>query len=114
MTRIAILNAAAALLIATALTSCSSDPPKVRVVNQRGEIVDVALKRSSGNTYNLNDVGGGATTGYISVEPSNYEVDAKVDGVSPSATTFFNASEDESYTVVVPDTDPPSVRVDKP
>ena len=96
------------------LSACSSDPPRVRVSNQRVEITDVQLKRSSGNTYNLNDVGPNSATGYINVEPSNYEVDAKVEGISASATTFFTADEDESYTIVVLNTTPPTLRVDRP
>ena len=96
------------------LSSCSNDPPRVRVSNQRQEITDVQLKRSSGTTVNINDVGPGSTTGYIEVSVSPYEVDAKVENVSPSATTFFTADEDETYTVVVLNTTPPTVRVDKP
>lgn len=100
--------------VALGIAACSSDPPRVRVSNQRSEVVDVQLKRSSGNTYNYNDVGAASTTGYIDVETTSYEVDAKVEGISASATTFFGASEDETYTVVVLDTDPPTVRVDQP
>ena len=96
------------------ISACSSDPPRVRVSNQRAEITDVQLKRSSGNTYNLNDVGPNSATGYINVEPSNYEVDANVEGVSPSATTLFTADEDEAYTIVVLNTTPPTLRVDRP
>lgn len=96
------------------LIGCSSDRPRVRVSNQRAEITDVQLKRSSGNTYNLNDVGPNIATGYIEVDPSNFEVDAKVEGLSSSATTYFTAYEDESYTIVVLNTTPPTLRVDKP
>ena len=102
------------LFLLGCLTSCTSEPPKVRVSNQRAEITDVQLKRSDGNTYNINDVGPNISTGYIEVEPSNYEVDGNVEGVSPSATTFFSASEDESYTIVVINSNPPTLRVDKP
>jgi len=53
-------------------------------------------------------------TGYMEVSASPYEVDANVEKVSSSATTFFTAEEDETYTVVVMNTTPPTVRVDKP
>jgi hypothetical protein len=96
------------------LSACSPDPPRVRVSNQRSQTTDVQLKRSSGNTYNINDVGPSIATGYIEVDPSSYEVDAKIEGVSASATSFFTADEDQSYTVVVINSDPPTVRVDKP
>ena len=100
--------------ILLSLSACSTDPPRVRISNQRAEITDVQLKRSSGNTYNFNDVGPNSATGYTEVEPSNYEVDANMEGVSPSATTFFTADEDESYTIVVLNTTPPTLRVDRP
>lgn len=96
------------------LSACSTDPPRVRVANQRPEIADIQLKRSSGNTFNISDVGPTSTTGYIGVEPSTYEVDAKVEGISASATTFFTADEDQAYTIVVINSDPPTVRIDKP
>lgn len=102
------------IVVSLILTSCSKDKPKVRVTNQRGDITDVQLKRSVGNTYNINDVGGGATTGYIEVDVSSYEVDAKPENVSGKATTFFSAEEDKLYTVVVLNTNPPAVRVDTP
>jgi hypothetical protein len=93
---------------------CSKDKPKVRVSNQRDDVTDVQLKRQSGNTVNINDVGRNSTTGYIEVDVSNYEVDAKPEGVSGNATTFFMAEEDNSYTIVVLNTTPPTVRVDTP
>ncbi len=96
------------------MVGCSKDKPKVRVSNQRNDITDVQLKRQSGNTVNINDVGANATTGYIEVDVSNYEVDAKPENVSGNATTFFNAQEDKLYTIVVLNTTPPSVRVQEP
>jgi hypothetical protein len=107
-----LIIAATATLIG--LVGCSKDKPKVRVTNQRGDITDVQLKRSAGNTYNINDVGANATTGYIEVDVSNYEVDAKPENVSGNATTFFNAQEDKLYTIVVLNTTPPTVRVQEP
>jgi len=96
------------------LSACSADPPRVRVQNQRQEIVDVALKPPSGSTININDVGPGAATGYIDVPTSQYEVDANVENVSPHATTHFTADEDQTYTVVILNTSPPTVTVGKP
>ena len=96
------------------LIGCSKDKPKVRVNNQRADITDVQLKRQSGNTININDVGRNSTTGYIEVDVSTYEVDAKPENVSGNTTTFFSAEEDKLYTVVVLNTTPPAVRVDTP
>ncbi len=96
------------------ISACSSEPPKVRVSNQRSEIVDVQLKRSQGNTININDVNGNTSTGYIDVDRSVYEVDAKIEGVSQSATTHFTADEDKTYTIIVSAANPPTVTVVKP
>ena len=93
---------------------CSKDPPKVRASNQRPTTAHVQLKPPSGSTININNVGPGSTTGYIEVPESQYEVDVNIENVSASATTFFTASEDESYTIVVLNTDPPTARVDSP
>lgn len=101
-------------VLSLSVDGCSKNKPKVRVSNQRADITDVQLKRSGGNTYNMNDVGGNSTTGYIEVDVSNYEVDAKPENVSGNATTFFMAEEDKSYTIIVLNTTPPSVRVDTP
>lgn len=103
-----------ALLVLAGFGGCAKDKPKVRVANQRGNITDVQLKRSPGNTYNINDVGANQTTGYIEVDAANYEVDAKPEGVSANASTAFMAEEDKSYTIVVLNTTPPTVRVDTP
>lgn len=108
------LAAVATIMLCLSLFGCSKDKPKVRVNNQRSEITDVQLKRQSGNTYNINDVGGSSTTGYIEVDVSTYEVDVKPENVSGNATTFFTAEEDKLYTIVVLNTNPPTVRVDTP
>ena len=68
-------------------------------------------KPRSGSTININDVGPRSATGYVDIPATAYEVDAKVENVSASATTFFTADMDQTYTVVVLDGDPPTVRV---
>jgi len=109
-----LLVTVATIALCVSLFGCSKDKPKVRVGNQRNDITDVQLKRQSGNTYNINDVGRNSTTGYIEVDVSTYEVDAKPENVSGNATTFFTAEEDKLYTIVVLNTNPPTVRVDTP
>ncbi|MER3525279.1 MAG: hypothetical protein C4326_14865 [Ignavibacteria bacterium] len=92
--------------------ACAKEKPKVRVENRRAELIDVQLKRQQGSTINFNDVGGGATTGFVEVDRATYELDVKVEGLSTDATTFFTAEEDKQYGVVVPKTTPPSVRIE--
>lgn len=104
------------LLIAALLfvfVACNPEAPKVRVQNQNSQIADVALKPPSGSTININDVSPGAQTSYIEVPSSNYEVDINIENVSPNITTHFFAEEDNSYTIVVSNTTPPSVIVRK-
>jgi hypothetical protein len=103
-----------AIALILLLVGCSKEKPKVRVMNQRSDIVDVQLKRQSGNTYNINDVAGNSATGYIEVDVANFEVEAKPENVSGKATTFFTAEEDKSYTIVIPSTITPTVRVEQP
>ncbi len=102
----------AAVLVS--LAGCTEDAPRVRVLNLRPTTVDVQLKPRSGSTININDVGPRSATGYVDIPATAYEVDAKVENVSASATTFFTADMDQTYTVVVLDGDPPTVRVDRP
>lgn len=109
-----LLATVATIVLCLSLFGCSKDKPKVRVSNQRNDITDVQLKRQTANTININDVGANSTTGYIEVDVSNYEVDAKPENVSGNATTFFMAEEDKTYTIVVLNTNPPTVRVDTP
>lgn len=109
-----IVSIVTSALLTVNLAGCSKDKPQVRILNQRNEIVDVQLKRQSGNTYNFNDIGGNSTTGYTDLEASSYEVDVKVKVISASATTFFSAGENETYTIIIQNTKPPTVRVVKP
>ena len=102
----------AALLLIT-LAACSPEAPRVRVQNQNQEIVDVALKPPSGSTININDVSAGNETSFIEVPASSFEVDVNVENVSPNITTFFQADEDGNYTIIVTNTVPPTVRVNK-
>lgn len=104
-----------ALVMSAALvpSGCTADKPKVRVENRRAEVVDVQLKRQEGSTHNFHDVGGGYITGYVDVDKATYEVDAKIEGISASATTFFTARDNAVYTVVVLNANPPGVRVEE-
>ncbi|OFV91458.1 MAG: hypothetical protein A3G76_15595 [Acidobacteria bacterium RIFCSPLOWO2_12_FULL_65_11] len=102
------------VVLALNLIGCSQDPPTVRVRNERPTEADVQLKPPSGSTINISDVAPGATTGYLSVGASNYEVVVNITNVSESPTTFFNAGTDRSYTIVVVNSTPATVRVDAP
>lgn len=107
MKKLVILAAVILFLFA----ACSQESPRVKVQNQNSQIVDVALKPPSGSTININDVSGGSQTSYIEVPSSNYEVDVNIENVSSKITTHFHADKDNSYTIVVSNTTPPTVIV---
>ena len=92
-------------------TACSPESPKVKVQNQNSEVVDVALKPPSGSTININDVSAGNETSPIEIPASNYEVDVNAENVTPNVTTHFRADEDESYTIIISNTAPPTVTI---
>ncbi len=94
------------------LLGCSSDPPIIRVNNQRATKANVQIKQSTANTINHNDVASGTFSNYQEIAEGAIEVTAEIQDESVSPTTAFNASEDNEYTVVVLGGDPPSLRVD--
>lgn len=102
-----------AAIILISFVACSPESPRVKVQNQNSQIVDVAIKPPSGSTININDVSAGNETSYIEVPASNYEIDVNVENVSPNITTFFQAEENGNYTIIVTNTSPPTVRVNK-
>lgn len=111
MNKIKFFAAASLLLV---LQACAPEAPRVRVQNQYQQIADVALKPPSGSTININDVGAGAQTGYIEIPASKFEVDVNIENTNEDVTTFFQSYDDETYTIVIESTSPPSAKVKKP
>lgn len=99
-----------ALIFAT--VACSSEPPGVRVVNQRSTKANVQVKQSDANTININDVTGGATTSYQEIAEGTTTATAVIQNESVSPTTSFTAQKDKNHTIVILNSNPPSLRVD--
>lgn len=104
--------AAACLSIGMILAGCSSDPPSVRVNNQRTTKVNTQVKPVVGNTININDIAAGATSGYTDIGEGRHDVTVTIQSESESPTASFTAENDNNYTVVVLATTPPTLRID--
>ena len=98
------------IIIAIILIGCSDEPPSVRVSNERSNKANVQIKTVS-NTINQNDVNGGAITNYQDVPEGKIDVTAVIQNESVSATTAFNASNDNNYTVIILNGNPPTLKV---
>ena len=93
------------------LIGCSKEPPSVRVYNQRSTKANVQIKTSS-NTINQNDVAPGTATNYQNISEGQCEATASIQNESVSPTTTFNAANDNNYTIVIVNGNPPTLRVD--
>ena len=102
----------AVFLLCISMIGCSTEPPSVRIMNERTTKVNIQLKVGTDNTININDVDGGAATAYRDITAGLYVVTATIQSESDAPTASFNASEDNNYTVVVVNSTPPTVRVD--
>jgi hypothetical protein len=93
---------------------CSTDPenqPRFRIKNDRATKVNLQIKTSGGNTININDVLPGQTTEYRDAAAGDIEATAIIQDVSVSPTTTFNAQMNKSYTIVVVNSNPPTLNV---
>jgi hypothetical protein len=102
------------LALSILVSACSSDPPSVRVRNERSgtEKANVQLHPGSGSTINFNDVQPGQTTGYTEVPENTYRVQASISGVTSPQDATLTAEKDKNYTVVVLAGNPPALRID--
>ncbi|MFA7228094.1 MAG: hypothetical protein WC061_03580 [Melioribacteraceae bacterium] len=103
------------LLFVLVFTSvaCSSEPPSVRVVNQRPTKANVQVKLENSSTININDVAAGASTSYQEITEGAVLVTAVIQNDAVSPTISFNADRDKNISIVVQNTNPPALRIDK-
>jgi hypothetical protein len=92
--------------------ACSEEPPSVRVKNERTNKTNVQLKQADGNTININDVAGGSVTGYRDLVEGQTQATAVIQNEAVSPSIPFSAAKDRNYTVVVTNSNPPTLRVD--
>lgn len=107
-----LLRGLAILVFVAGFLGCSSDPPSVRVRNERATKANVQYKQANGNTVNINDVAGGQVTGFRDIVTGRTDVTAVIQDENVSPTVAFAAEEDNNYTIVVVNTNPPALRVD--
>lgn len=107
-----LLKTLAVFLLAVGFLGCSSDPPSVRVRNERANKANVQYKQANGNTVNINDVAGGQVTGFKDIVTGRVDVTAVIQNEDVSPTVAFSAEEDNNYTIVVVNSTPPTLRVD--
>jgi len=92
--------------------ACSDEPPSIRVKNERTNKANVQIKQTNGNTININDVAGGATTPYREIVEGATIATAVIqneqDAPSASFTTYLN----KNYTVVITSSNPATLRID--
>jgi starvation-inducible outer membrane lipoprotein len=100
-----------AITISLAAIGCKSEPPSVRVHNEHSEKANVQIKTTT-TTINQNNVTSGATTNYQDISEGSTEVTAEIQNEPVSPTTTFDASNDNNYTLVIVNSNPPTLRVD--
>jgi len=101
-----------ALFLLAGLPGCSTEPPSLRVFNERSSKANLQIKPDAGNTFNINDLAGGTGTAYQDISTGGYVVTATIQDETVSPEVRFVASEDNNYTVVVVNSTPPTLRVD--
>ncbi|MCU0412092.1 MAG: hypothetical protein MUF82_06140 [Bacteroidetes bacterium] len=93
---------------------CSSDPdapPRFRVKNDRSTDASLKVQTSGGNTININNVAPGTTSAYQDVAPGQVDVTVTIQGEQGDFTASWVASTNQSYTIVVANTTPPTVGI---
>ena len=98
------------------ILSCGKDPspPQFRVKNDRASKASLQVKTSAGNTVNINNVEPGSTSVYQQVAAGQVDITVQITGVSGDYTSTFNAQNDQTFTIVVANTTPPTVNVVSP
>ncbi len=111
MFRLNVLAVLAVMLIALMTSACSEDSPSVNVRNDYTTKVNVQLKPAVGNTININDVESGSTTSYTDIVEGSWSASATVQASSAEPAATFNATNDNNYTVVITNTEPPLMQI---
>jgi hypothetical protein len=111
MSKFTLLIILAVFASATLMTACSEDPPSINVRNDYKAKVNVQLKPSAGNAININDVASGQTTSFMDVSEGVWSASATVQSSSEEPAATFTTSNDNNYTVVITNTEPPVMQI---
>jgi hypothetical protein len=98
------------IFISLSIIACSEEAPSIRVSNERVSKANVQIKTVN-NTINHNDVAGGTATIYQDVPEGKIDVTAEIQNETVSPITTFNASNDNNYTIVIVNSNPPVLKV---
>lgn len=101
-----------AFLVLSLITGCSDDPPNVRVENQLATKANVQFKQANGGTFNQNNVASATYTAYEDVAEGDISVCAVIQGEYACPTVTFDAANNNSYTIIIIEGDPPFLIVD--
>jgi hypothetical protein len=101
------------VMLCAGLLGCSSDPPSVRVQNERTQKVNVQFKIGNYNTTNINDVEGGTVSAYRDVNEGVCVATATIQSENEAPTASINMSNDNNYTIVIVNSTPPTMRIDE-
>jgi len=108
MKRLSILLPVLAVLL---FAACSEEDPGVRVRNDLDVKVNVQLKPDAGSTMNINDVQGGDATAFMNFQEGWWTASASVQSSNAEPEARFEAKNDMNYTVVIRNTDPPTMEI---
>ena len=111
MFKFKVLAVLAILALSIMASACSEDPPSVNVRNDYSGKVNVQLKPAVGSTININDVSSGSTTSFVDVAEGAWSASASVQSSSAEPAATFNATNDNKYTVIITNTDPPLMQI---
>lgn len=102
------------ILIAFALinVACSDEPASIRVKNERTNKANVQIKQADGNTININDVPGGATSPFRDVVEGATIATAVIQNEQTSPSASFTTTTNRNYTIVITSTNPATLRID--
>jgi hypothetical protein len=100
------------VLLGIAAGGCSDDPPSLRVRNDYSKKANLQFKPAGAATFNVNDVEAGAVREYGEIGEVEHQVSATIQSESAAPAAVFTAKSNYTYTVVVTNTTPPTLRVD--
>jgi hypothetical protein len=102
-------------LLATAMianfAACSEEAPSVTVRNDFTAGVNVQLKPAAGSTININSVPAGQSSSPIDIQEGQWTATASVQGSQAAPSASFNALNDNVYTLVITNSEPPEMQL---
>ncbi len=107
-----LLSAILLLIFVLINVACSDEPASVRVKNERTNKANVQIKQADGNTININDVSGGATSAYRDVVEGATIATAVIQNEQTSPSASFTTTTNRNYTIVITATNPATLRID--